>query len=31
MTRDPQVWLPDDDVVEVEIDEIGTLRNPMRC
>jgi 2-keto-4-pentenoate hydratase/2-oxohepta-3-ene-1,7-dioic acid hydratase in catechol pathway len=31
MARDPQVWLPDDEVVEVEIDGIGTLRNPMRC
>jgi acylpyruvate hydrolase len=30
MARDPQVWLRDGDVVEIEIDEIGTLRNPVR-
>jgi 2-keto-4-pentenoate hydratase/2-oxohepta-3-ene-1,7-dioic acid hydratase in catechol pathway len=30
MSRDPQVWLRDGDVVEIEIDEIGTLRNPVR-
>jgi acylpyruvate hydrolase len=30
MARDPQVWLHDGDVVEVEIDGIGTLRNPVR-
>jgi 2-keto-4-pentenoate hydratase/2-oxohepta-3-ene-1,7-dioic acid hydratase in catechol pathway len=29
-SRDPQVWLHDGDVVEVEIDGIGTLRNPVR-
>ena len=29
MARDPQVWLRDGDVVEIEIDEIGTLRNPV--
>ena len=28
--RDPQVWLRNGDVVEVELDEIGTLRNPVR-
>ena len=31
MARDPQVWLRDGDVVEIEIDEIGTLRNPVRA
>jgi 2-keto-4-pentenoate hydratase/2-oxohepta-3-ene-1,7-dioic acid hydratase in catechol pathway len=31
MGRDPQVWLRDGDVVEIEIDEIGTLRNPLRA
>ena len=30
MSRDPQVWLRDGDVVEIEIDGIGTLRNPVR-
>jgi acylpyruvate hydrolase len=30
MARDPQVWLRDEDVVEIEIDEIGTLRNRVR-
>jgi 2-keto-4-pentenoate hydratase/2-oxohepta-3-ene-1,7-dioic acid hydratase in catechol pathway len=30
MARDPQVWLRDGDVVEIEIDEIGALRNPVR-
>jgi 2-keto-4-pentenoate hydratase/2-oxohepta-3-ene-1,7-dioic acid hydratase in catechol pathway len=30
MARDPRVWLRDGDLVEVEIDEIGTLRNPVR-
>jgi 2-keto-4-pentenoate hydratase/2-oxohepta-3-ene-1,7-dioic acid hydratase in catechol pathway len=30
MGRDPQVWLRGGDVVEVEIDGIGTLRNPVR-
>lgn len=30
MVRDPQVWLGDGDVVEIELDEIGTLRNPVR-
>jgi 2-keto-4-pentenoate hydratase/2-oxohepta-3-ene-1,7-dioic acid hydratase in catechol pathway len=30
MARDPQVWLHDGDVVEIEIDGIGTLRNPVR-
>ena len=30
MSRDPKVWLRDGDVVEVEIDEIGTLRNEVR-
>jgi 2-keto-4-pentenoate hydratase/2-oxohepta-3-ene-1,7-dioic acid hydratase in catechol pathway len=29
-SRDPQVWLHDGDVVEIEIDGIGTLRNPVR-
>ena len=29
MARDPKVWLRDGDVVEIEIDEIGTLRNPV--
>ena len=29
-SRNPQVWLRDGDVVEVEIDGIGTLRNPVR-
>jgi 2-keto-4-pentenoate hydratase/2-oxohepta-3-ene-1,7-dioic acid hydratase in catechol pathway len=28
--RDPQVWLRGGDVVEIELDEIGTLRNPVR-
>jgi 2-keto-4-pentenoate hydratase/2-oxohepta-3-ene-1,7-dioic acid hydratase in catechol pathway len=27
MARQPRVWLRDGDIVEVEIDEIGTLRN----
>ncbi len=27
--RDPQVWLQPGDVVEVEIDGVGTLRNPV--
>ena len=30
MSRDPQVWLHDGDVVEIEIEGIGTLRNPVR-
>lgn len=29
-SRNPQVWLHDGDVVEVEIDGIGTLKNPVR-
>jgi len=29
-SRDPQVWLHDGDVVEVEVDGIGTLKNPVR-
>jgi 2-keto-4-pentenoate hydratase/2-oxohepta-3-ene-1,7-dioic acid hydratase in catechol pathway len=29
-TRKPPVWLRDGDVVEVEIEGIGTLRNPVR-
>ena len=29
MARQPRVWLRDGDTVEVEIDEIGTLRNPV--
>jgi 2-keto-4-pentenoate hydratase/2-oxohepta-3-ene-1,7-dioic acid hydratase in catechol pathway len=29
MARNPQVWLHDGDTVEVEIDEIGTLSNPV--
>ncbi|WP_018658436.1 fumarylacetoacetate hydrolase family protein [Actinomadura flavalba] len=29
--RDPQVFLTDGDIVEVEIDGIGTLRNPVRA
>jgi 2-keto-4-pentenoate hydratase/2-oxohepta-3-ene-1,7-dioic acid hydratase in catechol pathway len=31
MARDPQVWLRGGDVVEIEIDEIGTLRNTVRA
>jgi 2-keto-4-pentenoate hydratase/2-oxohepta-3-ene-1,7-dioic acid hydratase in catechol pathway len=27
--RDPQVWLQDGDVVEVEIGDVGVLRNPV--
>ena len=30
MARKPRVWLRDGDTVEVEIDGIGTLRNPVR-
>lgn len=30
MAREPQVWLGDGDVVEVEIEGIGVLRNPVR-
>lgn len=30
MARTPPVWLKDGDVVEVEIDGIGVLRNPVR-
>lgn len=30
MAREPQVWLRDGDVVEVEIEGIGMLRNPVR-
>jgi 2-keto-4-pentenoate hydratase/2-oxohepta-3-ene-1,7-dioic acid hydratase in catechol pathway len=30
MARDPQVWLHSGDVVEVEIDGVGTLRNTVR-
>jgi 2-keto-4-pentenoate hydratase/2-oxohepta-3-ene-1,7-dioic acid hydratase in catechol pathway len=30
MSRDPQVWLHGGDVVEIEIDDIGALRNPVR-
>jgi 2-keto-4-pentenoate hydratase/2-oxohepta-3-ene-1,7-dioic acid hydratase in catechol pathway len=30
MARKPPVWLKDGDTVEVEIDGIGTLRNPVR-
>jgi 2-keto-4-pentenoate hydratase/2-oxohepta-3-ene-1,7-dioic acid hydratase in catechol pathway len=30
MVRDPHVWLRDGDIVEIEIDEIGMLRNPVR-
>jgi 2-keto-4-pentenoate hydratase/2-oxohepta-3-ene-1,7-dioic acid hydratase in catechol pathway len=29
-SRDPQVWLRDGDVVEVEIDGIGMLKNPVQ-
>jgi len=29
MSRDPQLFLRSGDVVEVEIDGIGTLRNPV--
>jgi 2-keto-4-pentenoate hydratase/2-oxohepta-3-ene-1,7-dioic acid hydratase in catechol pathway len=29
MARKPPVWLRDGDVVEIEIDGIGTLRNPV--
>ena len=31
MAHDPQVWLRDGDVVEIGIDEIGTLRSPVRA
>lgn len=31
MARDPQVWLKPGDVAEVEIDGLGTLRNPCRA
>jgi 2-keto-4-pentenoate hydratase/2-oxohepta-3-ene-1,7-dioic acid hydratase in catechol pathway len=31
MARDPKVWLHEGDVVEIEIDGIGTLRNPVRA
>jgi 2-keto-4-pentenoate hydratase/2-oxohepta-3-ene-1,7-dioic acid hydratase in catechol pathway len=31
MARDPQVYLRAGDVIEVEIDGIGTLRNPVRA
>jgi acylpyruvate hydrolase len=31
MAHDPRVWLRDGDVVEIEIDEIGTLRNRVRA
>ena len=31
MARKPRVWLRDGDTVEVQIDEIGTLRNPVRA
>lgn len=30
MARDPQVWLGDGDVVEVEIESVGVLRNRVR-
>ena len=30
MARDPQVWLDDGDVVEVEIEGVGLLRNRVR-
>ena len=30
MARDPRVWLGDGDVVEVEIERVGVLRNPVR-
>ena len=30
MARDPQIWLQDGDVVEIEIEGIGTLRNAIR-
>jgi len=30
MARKPPVWLKPGDVVEVEIDGLGTLRNPVR-
>ncbi len=30
MARDPRVWLRDGDVVEVEIERVGVLRNPVR-
>ena len=29
MARKPPVWLKPGDVVEVEIDGLGTLRNPV--
>ena len=31
MARTPPVWLKDGDTVEVEIDRIGVLRNPVRA
>ncbi|MFI7386219.1 fumarylacetoacetate hydrolase family protein [Streptomyces sp. NPDC049813] len=30
MGRDPQLWLADGDVVEVEVEGLGLLRNPVR-
>ncbi|MDF1870917.1 MAG: fumarylacetoacetate hydrolase family protein, partial [Phycisphaerales bacterium] len=30
MARDPQVWLSDGDVVEVEIESVGVLKNRVR-
>jgi acylpyruvate hydrolase len=31
MARQPRIWLRDGDTVEVEIDELGTLHNPVRA
>ena len=31
VARKPQVWLADGDIVEVEIDGLGVLRNPVRA
>lgn len=30
MAREPQVWLQDGDVVEVEVESVGVLKNPVR-
>jgi 2-keto-4-pentenoate hydratase/2-oxohepta-3-ene-1,7-dioic acid hydratase in catechol pathway len=29
MARNPPVWLKDGDIVEIEIQGLGTLRNPV--
>jgi 2-keto-4-pentenoate hydratase/2-oxohepta-3-ene-1,7-dioic acid hydratase in catechol pathway len=31
MARTPPVWLKDGDVIEVEIQSLGVLRNTVRC